>query len=292
MDKKLSTANFSFSFEGSNEIDASNLAMGLSALNSLVIETQETSYPDSTCNLKVKASREGSFEVDLSVLALTAISMFSPENINYAANITKLILQFFDIKKHIGNKKPKVTKHTDKTIVENATGQIEEYSDKAYSFFANAKIETAIVQIVEAGQKAPDVTGLNLRLDDGEQFSIGKTEFENMNIPVIGDMDVPTQTIASTDTFYIKQATVLGDAQWVLMKERPLHAKMLDTNWLDEYRKGKHPIIPGVRIRADMVTVLQIGENGFPIEGKATHEIIKVHDTIYPEEHKQMELEY
>lgn len=288
MDKQLTMSNFSFTFEGSSEIDATNLAAGLNALNSLVLETQETNYPDSKCNLKVKASREGSFEVDLSVLAMTAISFLTPENINYATNIAKLILQFFDIKKHIGNKKPKVTKNTEKTIVENANGEIKEYPGKAYSFFTNAKIETAIVQIVESGQKAPDVTGMRIELDDGDKLSISGNEFENMNLPVVSDIDVPTQTIRSTDTFYIRQATVIGEEKWGLMKERPFNAKILDTDWLEEYKKGQHPIVPGIRIRADMITVLKIGESGLPIEGKATYEIIKVHDTLYPEEHQQI----
>jgi hypothetical protein len=290
MDEKLSTAKFTFAFEGTHEISASHLAASLNALNTLVLETQETCYPDTSCNLKVVANREGSFEIDLSVLALTAISMFTSENINYALSITKLILQFFDIKKHIKDSLPKVKKETDKTIVENKAGDVKEYSGEAYSFFKNAKIENAIVQIIEAGDTSRDVTGIKVTANGGERITIDGTEFRSLKTPVVGDINVPTQTIASTDTFYVKQATFIGDAQWVFVKERPFHAKILDTIWLAEYAKAKHPIVPGIRIRADMLTVLQIGENGLPIEGRATHEIIKVHEVFYPEEFQQIEL--
>ncbi len=290
VDKNLSTSRFTFTFDGTHEVNASLLAASLNALNTLVLETQETCYPDTSCNLKVTASREGSFEVDLSVLAVTAITLLTPENVNFAVNITKLILQFIDIKKHIKEKKTKVIKEEEGTLVENADGICKRYTGEAYSFFNNAKIENAIVQFVDAGDASPNVTGIKVTTSDGQQIAIDKAEFGSLKIPVVDDIDIPTQTITSTDTFYVKQATFIGDAQWIFMKDRQFHAKIMDSDWLSEYKRAKHPIVPGTRMQAEIKTTLQIGEDGLPIEGKATYEIIKVHTIYYPEVYTQLEI--
>jgi hypothetical protein len=57
---------------------------------------------------------------------------------------------------------------------------------------------------------------------------------------------------------------------------------------MKEYRDGRHPIVPGIQIRAEMMSSIRIGDDGSPIEWKTSYEITKVLNTIYPDRSEQM----
>ncbi len=290
-DQNRTQSHFEFTFAGENELNVETLIAGLQSLNTLVMATKETCLENTECNLKVVANRQGSFIIDLMIAAQTAYTIITPANINYAANCASLIVDFFEIKRHIGNCMPRKTFCDKKKMsVENADGKVRSFSKEAEGYFKNATIENCIIQIINDADKNPNVSGIRVETEDKQLSTIDRAEFSAMNEPVIENMEHPVKEVKSTDTFYIKQPVCIGDSKWEFQKDHHFYAKISDSKWMQEYKEGKHPIVPGVQLKVEMTSYLHIGDDGLPIEGKTAFEITKVLDTIYPHKFPQMKL--
>lgn len=290
-DQNVTQSQFEFTFYGDNELNVETLITGLQSLNSLVMSTKETCLENTECNLKVVAHRPGSFIADLAIFAQTANTLFTPEQIDYAANCVELIVSFFEIKKFIGNHLPKrVEKKHGRLEVDNSEGKTARFTTKAEGFFKNATIENSIIQIITCAENNPEVNGIKITATNQRSAEIRRSEFSTVDEPVIDNIEHPVKELKSTDLFYIRQSACFGDSKWEFQKDHRFYAKILDAKWMKEYHEGKHAIIPGIQLKVEMTSYVRIGEDGLPIEGKTTYEITKVIDTIYPESAAQQRL--
>lgn len=294
--KTETIAQMSFHFEGleDHQIDVSVLTETLSAINNLMLETQNTCMSGTECNLKVTANRAGSFVTDLQVFAATAVTMFTPENVSYASDMVSLILDFFDIKKFIKSKFPKLLeKQKDKIIITNSENETHEYPIACKGFFENAKIENAVVQVIQNAERETQVTGISIEGNNKkmQKIQIPRMMFDKMSNPVIvDDSQKNVQEIVSDDTIFVRQADFMGNQKWQFQKDKRFSAKILDDEWIKDFKLLKYPIYPGVQFRVRLKTILTLSDDGLPVDGSAEYEIEKVLKVIYPEPSEQIGL--
>lgn len=277
-------SRFEFTFEGEDEIEVDTLIAGLQSLNTLVVATQKSCIANTECNLKVVAHKQGSFIAELMIVAQTINNLITPDNINYASNFASLIVSFFDLKIHIGNYLPKsLNKNKNLLDVENSKGEVKQFPIITEEYFKNAKIENSIIQIINSADQNASISGLKIQTEDFQSTAIPRSEFSRVSEKVVDKIDFPTTEIKSRDIIFVRQPVCFGDSRWEFQKDQRFYAKILDKEWMQAYREGKHPIVPGIQLVVEMKSYVRLDDDGMPMEGKTVYEIEKVINTIYPE---------
>jgi len=279
----LSTANLSFTLDGEDEIDIQTLIGVMDSLSDLLNVTASTCYPDAKCQVKVAATRPGSFSIELKTLALAAYSLLAPDVVSYAANIVNCVNAFFSIKRHIGNGHHKSIKTSgDKIEIENQVGEIKSFPSQAQVYIDNPKLEKPIINIFAISGDNADVAGISIKADGGKKLSISREEFDEVNKPVYSDSPLKTSVSESIDTFFIRRPDLLEDGTWTLIKDRNIQAKISDVKWLSEFQAGKISLKPKMQLKVRLLTTLVLGDNGLPISGRATYEVLEVLAVVMP----------
>jgi hypothetical protein len=292
-DKNVTTASFGFKLDGESEIEITTLTNALNALNELVTETASSCYPGSECQLKAVATKQGSFYIDLSVVAATLDSLFTRDNITIAFGLVACIKTMLDIKAHIKNKEPKkVEKKENALEVKNSEGATKKFNIDASAFFSNCNIEKAIVNFINAADANPEVTGISIYTkDDASVVRIPRSDFTDMNEPIIENMVRNSVSSESVEVLYVKQPDFLGKSQWVFMRDRRIPANILDYVWLAKYQARQiPPLVPGSQMRVRLLAKLQLGEDGMPIPNHVSYDVLEVLDVIDPEPSNQFRL--
>ena len=228
------------------------------------------------------------------MLALTATTLFTPINIEYAANIVSLIGAFFNAKKFLKGSKPKTVNPdvANGIVVENADGEKKSFAVGVSHLFENAKIDNSVIQIIGYANKNSEVEGISIMDKSCDKIvGLGRDDFWGIMQPIAAEKILEESIITSTDTFYIRQPSMIGDAMWGFQKDTSFSARVLDAEWLAEFREAKHPIVPGTQVTVEMRTTLLIGDDGMPIDGKATREITKILKVLYPETYQQTQID-
>lgn len=290
---EITKSDFLYTFIGekANSLDIETVTETLNQLNVLVLESIKALYPESKSSLQITATQQGSFEVHLRFFAITAISLFTPENVEYAANIITIIQAFFAMKKHIGNNKPaNIQEEKNSIIITNADDKPETFPKEAGLLLENPVFENCVVNMINSANGQEGVEGIGLGICGERMEIIEKEQFNNMNESVIKLPNKKTETLNSTDTLFIKSPMLSGDAKWTFKKDKDMLVKISDKDWLSRFQRGDFPFVPGVRMVAKMETTVEIGENGMPIDNSAQYEIVEVIDIVYPKTYKQEEL--
>lgn len=111
-------------------IDANTLINSLIHFTNIVQEVNKELSGDKKVEVKIKASKEGSYIVDLVIASTNIIdhvtTFFSRDNIEYAANIVEVVVGVYGAAKFLRGKKPKRIENTgdNNVTVENNTGEI------------------------------------------------------------------------------------------------------------------------------------------------------------------------
>jgi len=155
IEKPDDTSKFEFKFETQgNEIDAITLIETLASLDELFSTVSKECYSNVNCKLAVSAHKPGSFIIDLSAIVMSVAPLITPTNISSAYSIIGMVKNCFDIKKHIGNKKPtRVEKRESGLNVTNSDGLVKTYSNEMEKFFESPKIEATTVNIINNRQQ-------------------------------------------------------------------------------------------------------------------------------------------
>ena len=274
-----------------SQISAKTLAETLGKLGEIFAVVNEECYPDVTCNLKVTAHRPGSFIIDIITLAAITPLLFTPDNVQYAHLMISMVKNCFDIKKHIGNEAAKKIEDTDTGIsVTNALGELKAFPRESRKFFESPKIEAEVVNIICIAENNSEVHGIALKVQDGLETVIPRTEFNSMNKLTVNEPKHKELTTTSIATYIVKQATLVGNEKWKLIMDKTISVKINDDEWLSAYRDRKHEVLPGDSLKVEINTTVSVDDFGMPIEGaEATYEVQKVLEIIKPPEQMMLE---
>lgn len=291
MDKVTSTADFCFHFEGvsSHEINIDTLAKGLAAVNQFVIATQAECFPAAEINLNVTATKRGSFIVVLQMAAAVGITLMEPGNLEYATNLVSVLMGMVDLKKFLSDKSAKeVQQGNNSVIVTNGNGEVKEFRPEVKQYFNGATIENSIINIIQVADSNTDVDGFSLSSSSGDKTSIYRDSFEELETPVVEIPEELTDRLNSTVVASVRRSDCYGDLQWEFQTDRVFRAKITDEGWLEKYNNGDYRMYPHVRLKMDLLSIVQLDKNGGLLPGgKTKYEVTKVHEVIYPGEYTQ-----
>jgi len=99
-----------------------------------------------------------------------------------------------------------------------------------------------------------------------------------------------TRSTTQRGTYIVKRATFEGDEQWKLSMGHTISVKMKDKEWLKEFRKREHPVLPGDSLDAQIKITFEIDDYDIPIEDTTSYEVEKVFNVIKPEKYVQTTL--
>ncbi|MEM9378256.1 MAG: hypothetical protein AAGA72_18720 [Pseudomonadota bacterium] len=81
----------------------------------------------------------------------------------------------------------------------------------------------------------------------------------------------------------VRKAVFEGDSVWGINYKRAVDAKMLDTEWLEDFQAGRIPLPPKSRLVVDLRETVPVDEDRME-QGAARYEIVKVYGVELPPE--------
>ena len=272
-----STATFTYKFEGSAEIGATELAKTLESLASLVNFATVAEIPDAFARLNIRALEKGSFVIDLSAVVQTAKNLITPQGMEFAQTAIELLLAFFQIKQHIKGEPHRVT-HTDAgIIVENNSGEIKHFVRNGGVYFKEPKIDILVVNCASAAS-GEGISGISLAIPNKEELKLSRSECKALSSPAQTEQIIRQRRIVQNEVILtIKKPDMLGSSKWIFKSgQNTIEASISDENWIDWFRESKAPICFGSQIKADLITTVELDDHDDIKIGTEKHEVVRV----------------
>jgi len=259
---KQSTKNLKIVFGGdSHDIDADVL---IESLVSYSLVTQEASAylsPDSKVNIKIKASQEGSFELLLDVIADAGNSLFTPNNVAYAAGIVTIVGGLYEFKKWLSkNGAPEVVERKDENIikVKNNNGEIT-INQNVYNIYQSS--DRARESLKKTFAKLKDAEEIDdfeiVDNDTGEEiFRAEKDDFGPMSSDV-GEIEQRKQTeVRNNQELSVFKIVFKENHKWEFFYNgNRIYASITDEEFIKKVSKGEVAFRSGDRMIADIEIV-------------------------------------
>jgi len=274
-----SKATFRLRFLGRNEMDADALSVALSNMSDLIKTTTARRAPDAYAKLYVGPPRNGSVAFDLFALVCYSPSLLN--NLSLAKDVLGMVLDYFEIKKHLKGEPPKQIEAQDNsTHIENHAGErLTVGRQSADEFFKNAHFDNCIIYIVNSVGRDENRTGFELEVDSR------KIDFPAADFPLLSRFVVPekpaSKTIVQTISveLLLKKADLLGSSRWEFVLDRNIEAQMADQNFQSAVHEGREKrLYAGVKIPCDLKIEVSLDANGNPLAARYT--VLKVTGAI------------
>ena len=284
-----SQSSLTFSFCGDNDVNALAVSDAIKSLVELSTAIHENEYPDVEFRLTVRAVNPGSLEFVFSAIALAAGTLFSPENISYAANMIAIMSAAFSVKKFLAGKNPKkVEKANEKITVTNAEAFTKTFPVGAGVYFVDSRVDRSVTNIIYNAKLSEGVTGISI--DANGKVEISRSEFEDcskeidaVNVQTIEEPE-PIVSTRNKEVLFIRQADFSGDLKWRFkgVNDENITASVLDDEFLDRVKSGEQSICATTYLVADLKIIVHIGTDGKPDDSRCSYEITKVHSVMTP----------
>nr|DAM56663.1 MAG TPA: hypothetical protein [Caudoviricetes sp.]DAN58651.1 MAG TPA: hypothetical protein [Caudoviricetes sp.]DAX30832.1 MAG TPA: hypothetical protein [Caudoviricetes sp.]DAX97284.1 MAG TPA: hypothetical protein [Caudoviricetes sp.] len=155
--------------------------------------TEQTSLIASEGNynteIKVSAFKEGSFEINFTIVTEIIASIFSVDSIDYTKKLTETIILMFSLYKMLKGKKAS-SEEIRQIIINNPTF-ITDNPNQIVNIYQNQAVRNGIREAVQSAKEDTSVTGITLSSDGCETVEITHDEFEELSA---------TQDIKETQT--------------------------------------------------------------------------------------------
>lgn len=176
-------------------------------------------------DIKVKAFKQGSFQVTIELVERAFSWLFSSEGMNYTAALVTVAGGVYQLVKHLRGKRPKSVKtEGDKTTIINHYGDIIQVDQRSYHIFNRSEeVRKQAQEQFQELEKYSDITGFRFE-GGGETVRTDQSEFAAMGKPI------PT-----SDEDPAPQVRVIQDARLLIL--RPSFDPKLPWDFLYDGRK-------------------------------------------------------
>lgn len=160
-----------------HQIEANTLINSLLHFTTIVQEVNRFIDPDKKVQIKINATKEGSFVIDLTIIptdiAEKVAQLFTRENIAYAAMLVENIGKVFEIAKFLkGLAAARVEVLPDKTVqVENNYGTVIIIEKGAFDAYSSPGVIEALKSEFQSLNADPSITGFEL-LDKNDETMV------------------------------------------------------------------------------------------------------------------------
>lgn len=248
----------------SHEIDASTLGHVLLSLGTIAQIVNNHTNPDTTLEIKVKASKPGSFIAELGVLVGPVIPivplLLAPENIKSAGEIFKTVGELLVIKKELKGEDPEVLKQGErreggKQVFKN-DGQVCIYNAETMTIYmGHPEIPREAARIGATLESNKEITGFEIGdSEERTQFSFDRPAFSMLaadepQIEEIGE----TRIVTHREALKIISISFEDDlmSRFVYMGIR-IAAKITDVSFYERIDAGEESFRKGDVLEVDL----------------------------------------
>lgn len=145
--------------------------------------TEQTSLIASEGNynteIKVSAFKEGSFEINFTIVTEIIASLFAVETIDYAKKLSETIILMFSLHKIFKGKKANL-EEIEKVVINNPT-IITGNPNLIVNIYQNQAVRNGIREAIQSAKEDTSVTGITLSSEGCETVEITHDEFEELS---------------------------------------------------------------------------------------------------------------
>lgn len=255
----MSSQNLEISFGGElHEIDADLFVESLLSYSNVTQEVSAFMSPQSKVNIKIRAPKQGSFIMLLSVVADEVKDLFSLDNITYASGIITVVAGLYKFRlwvskngkpekvKHVGNNNVEVTNNKKSTIIiDNRVFNIYQDSSRV-----RENLRRTFVRLKDK----QEIQDFMIRDDkQNELFKIEKKDFELMS----SDQDEIEQKrqieLKEHQELSIFKVVFVENYKWEFFYQgNKIYASIKDRDFFDKIQKGEVAFRSGDKIIADI----------------------------------------
>lgn len=247
---------FSFTFDGSNEIEASLLGLSLSNIAFVTNEIAKLYSSDSDYDIKVCAFKAGSFEVFLTAALAYACQQSALYTLQDASAIFAILKAMFDIKKCLKGEKPKsVEKNELEGYVRIACPDGTDITAPLGSsiVISNPIVERKISEIGHAALLHNPEGGFRLSRES-EHYHYDRDSVSDIAQTTDASSNNPTESYRSCEvTLPIRKVDLLGNAAWSFKYgNKSISAKIGDKDFLAAVHSGENAYKAGDKLRVEL----------------------------------------
>lgn len=292
---KESENSFSFEFNGESYIYADTLSATIDNTIKALQYITSKKDPEAFVKLKITKFSHGSFDIDLQAIVSFIPTIINPPNIQLAGSIVGLLVNSFELKKHLKGKKPsKVVYREENAVVTNEYDEeLAVDKETAKTYFENGQIDAHIVNIFNVVMPDDGKSGLTIKQDHGKSIKIEKEDFGNMATRVVEDNHISeTLTNIVTVDLPLRKPDLLGNSQWGFWYVKYINATIKDKEWLEKVHAGQiRELYAGVRIPVKLQIECDLDEHGSPIPDSDRYIILEVTgNVIEPDNDNQIKM--
>ncbi len=268
MISKQSTKHLKIVFGGDfYEIDAEVLVESL--INYSIVTQEVSTYlsPDSKVNIKIKATQKGSFELLIDVVANAGNTLFTPQNIAYAAGIVTIVCGLYKFKQWLSkNGEPEIIERNEgnNTVkIKNKKGKIEIHQNVFNVYQNSEETRKSIKKTFSKLKGVEEIEDFEIIDEDTQEeiFCARKNDFGPMSSDV-GDIEQKKRKeIKRSQELSIFKVVFKEGYKWEFFyQNNMIYASVDDNKYVEKVTKGEVAFRSGDRIIADMEIIQVFNE--------------------------------
>jgi hypothetical protein len=250
----------------SHSIDADILIESLVSYSMVVQEVSTYPSPQGRVNIKIQATREGSFELVHDLIANQGNDLFSGNALNYAASVVTVVTGLYGFKKWLSsNGHPEVIeqKGDNAVLVKSNKGEITINNNVFHIYQSSEKTREGLRRTFSKLKEAEEIEDFDiLDNDTGENlFHADKTDFT----PMSSDSDEIEQRkqkiVRTSQELSVFKIVFKENHKWEFFYEgNRIYATISDKDFADKAIKGEVAFRSGDKMIADLEIVQTFNE--------------------------------
>jgi len=265
-ESKESTKHLKIIFGGaSHEIDADVL---IESLVNYSLVTQEVSFylsPDSKVNIKIKATKEGSFEIVHDIIAFAGNNLFTLDHMEYAAALVTIVGGLYGFKKWLSkNGEPEIIQRNGGNVkIKNSKGEITINNNVFQIYQSSEKAREGLKKTFIKLSDASEIENFDI-IDQDTKEEIFKAEKDDFKRMASDENDVEKKKqkeIRIDQEFSVFKVVFRENYKWEFFYQgNRIYASIIDKNFLEKVGKGEIAFRSGDRIIADLEIIQVFNE--------------------------------
>lgn len=263
---------------GEDTVDAILLTETINTFIKLVEKSRNEIAPDLGVQLKVKALKQGSFQIDFSAIFK---AMSTEEFSNFVTTATFIIggvKGVFEFVKFLKGKNPKSVKESENLVeVVNSEDQKTTINITTYNISANQLAVNDVNKLFEKLENDSTRDSVTIKTKS-EELYINKEDFKTLSKPIeLTPLEIKDKLVTRNNVYLdIKKVDYSGKSQWEFYFTGTIRAKIEDEDFLTKVVAGKLSFNSKDRLYVKIRLEQDLGDDKRIIPGSERYYIEKV----------------
>ncbi len=269
-------------YEGQlQQVDAQTFISSLMSLSVLIQEVNRELDPDRKVDLKIVALEPGSFIAGINIhdVQTAVTSLFTNENVQYAASIVTVVGGILSLKKFLGRDQPANVQTEGNSIqITNQKGSVQYFDNRTYNIYSkNQAVSDSVSSSFAALDEDASVTGFEI-LDSREQkiFEAERDDFGDLSIKSEVIHSDKKDIIVNADLHLHKVMLERGRKWEFYYAGNRISAEIIDDNFFNQIDAGESFAKGDIlKVELQINKIFDKGVNTFVIHSYIVRRVIK-----------------